>query len=192
MSGSIDGAGEALEEGLGHVVTVAAVEDFRVEVDRGLVGEGAEELLDELEGEAVDGIDADGRVELEVGAAAEVDDDAGERLVHGKVGGAVADEAAFFEDHFPRRAVFPGSLLMQYNLELVGRLAGELPVPAGASGWELQDVSNMKLRAFIPKGERLELEAKVLESGGDTATISIKSRRGKRPAGAATAILAAR
>jgi 3-hydroxymyristoyl/3-hydroxydecanoyl-(acyl carrier protein) dehydratase len=104
----------------------------------------------------------------------------------------VPEEAPFFEDHFPRRAVFPGSLLMQYNLELAGRLAGELPAPAGTSGWELRSVSNMKLRAFIPKGERLELEAKVLESAGDTATISVNSRRGKRPAGAATVILAVR
>jgi 3-hydroxymyristoyl/3-hydroxydecanoyl-(acyl carrier protein) dehydratase len=109
-----------------------------------------------------------------------------------RAGLQVPEEAPFFEDHFPRRAVFPGSLLMQCNLELVNRLSAGLPLPAGSAGWALVSVSNMKLRAFIPKGERLELEAKLLECAGDTATIAVKSRRGKRPAGAATVTLAAR
>ena len=38
-----------------------------------------------------------------------------------------------------------------------------MPVPAGASGWKLHNLSNMKLRTFIPRGDRLDLEARVLE-----------------------------
>ena len=41
----------------------------------------------------------------------------------------VPKSAPFFSDHFPRRPVFPGSLLIQSNLDLALRLAGELPVP---------------------------------------------------------------
>ena len=98
----------------------------------------------------------------------------------------VPEEAPFFDDHFPRRSVFPGSLLMQYNLELVARLAAEVPLPAGASGWKLQEVINMKLRAFIRQGECLEVEAQLLESTGDSLTISVETRRGKRRASVAT------
>jgi len=101
----------------------------------------------------------------------------------------VPEDAPFFADHFPRRPVFPGSLLMQCNLELVGRLAADIPVPAGASGWKLQNLSNMKLRTFIPRGDRLDLEARVLESTGDTLTISVRSRSGNRTVGAATVLL---
>lgn len=101
----------------------------------------------------------------------------------------VPEDAPFFADHFPLRPVFPGSLLMQFNLELVARLAAEIPLPAGASGWKLQNISNMKLRTFIPRGERLEVEASLLESSGDELTISVESRSGKRRVGIATVLL---
>ena len=38
--------------------------------------------------------------------------------------------APLFGDHFPRRPVFPGSLLMHMNLQLSAVLAGQLPRPA--------------------------------------------------------------
>jgi hypothetical protein len=47
----------------------------------------------------------------------------------------------------------------------------------------------MKLRTFIPRGERLDLEARLLECDGDTASVSVRSRRGKRTVGAATVLL---
>lgn len=103
----------------------------------------------------------------------------------------VPTAAPFFSDHFPRKPVFPGSLLMQFNLQLVAQLAAQLPPPAGASGWKLQHVADMKLRAFIPPGEQLELEVKLVGIEGRTATISVESRRGKRPVGAARVALVA-
>lgn len=104
----------------------------------------------------------------------------------------VPAEASFFADHFPRRPVFPGSLLMQFKLQLVAQLAAQLPLPAGASGWKLESVSDMKLRAFIPPGEMLELEAKVATANGGTASVSIESRRGGKLAGAARVSLVAK
>lgn len=94
-------------------------------------------------------------------------------------------DAPFFADHFPRKPVFPGSLLMHFNLQLVGQLARQWPQPAGASGWKLQTIAGMKLRAFLPPGEKLELEAKLVELQRGVATVSIASRRAGKPAGAA-------
>lgn len=42
----------------------------------------------------------------------------------------VPASAPLFADHFPRRPVFPGSLLMHLNLQLGAVLAGELSLPA--------------------------------------------------------------
>lgn len=103
----------------------------------------------------------------------------------------VPAEAAFFHDHFPRKPVFPGTLLMRSKLQLVGRLAPQVPLPVGALEWRLQNVSDMKLRAFIEPGEVLDLEAKLVEVAGTALTILVESRRGKRLAGAATVALVA-
>lgn len=101
----------------------------------------------------------------------------------------VPAEAPFFADHFPRRPVFPGSLLMQFKLQLVAQLAAQLPPPTGAAGWKLESVADMKLRSFIPPGEVLELEAKLAATNGGTASVAIESRRGGKLAGAARVIL---
>jgi 3-hydroxymyristoyl/3-hydroxydecanoyl-(acyl carrier protein) dehydratase len=102
----------------------------------------------------------------------------------------VPAEAPFFADHFPRRPVFPGSLLMQFKLQLVAKLAAQLPPPAGASGWRLESLADMKLRSFIPPGEVLELEAKLAAVSGGTASVAVESRRGGKLAGAARVSLA--
>lgn len=94
-------------------------------------------------------------------------------------------DAPFFADHFPRKPVFPGSLLMHFNLQLVGQLARQWLQPAGASGWKLQTIAGMKLRAFLPPGEKLELEAKLVDLQSEVATVAIASRRAGKPAGAA-------
>ncbi len=97
----------------------------------------------------------------------------------------------FFSDHFPRKPVFPGTLLMRSKLQLVTALTAEIPRPPHACVWTLKCVTGMKLRAFIEPGELLELEAKLIMIEGEHATISVASRRGKRLAGTATFLLAA-
>jgi 3-hydroxyacyl-[acyl-carrier-protein] dehydratase len=99
--------------------------------------------------------------------------------------------APFFSDHFPRKPVFPGTLLMRSKLQLAAALAAEIPLPANAGKWNLKSIIDMKLRAFIEPGELLELEAKLTAREGGHATILIESRRGKRLAGAATVLLTA-
>ena len=101
----------------------------------------------------------------------------------------VPTKAAFFHDHFPRKPVFPGTLLMRSKLRLVSLLAAEIPLSQPGGGWRLQDITGMKLRAFIEPGELLELEAKLMESKEDSLTIAVEARRGQKLAGAAQALL---
>jgi 3-hydroxymyristoyl/3-hydroxydecanoyl-(acyl carrier protein) dehydratase len=92
--------------------------------------------------------------------------------------------APFFADHFPRRPVFPGTLLMNLNLQLAAALAAEIPAPGGGR-WDLRAVSDVKLRAFIPPGEQLELEAKLGGRAKDSATVIVETRKGKKLVGGA-------
>src|SRR5262245_16878393 len=95
-------------------------------------------------------------------------------------------EADFFADHFPRRPVFPGSLLMHVNLELASEFAAELPSPLAGGRWRLRAVHDLKLRAFVPPGEFLETELRLTEQSEKSAMISVETRNAKRLVGAAS------
>jgi len=92
----------------------------------------------------------------------------------------VPDHAPFFADHFPRRPVLPGVLLMNANLELVAALAERMAAPSAGSKWVLQGVSNVKLRAFTPPGESLEIEARLEQISSKAAMVNVETRNGKR------------
>jgi len=96
----------------------------------------------------------------------------------------VPAQAAFFGDHFPKRPVFPGTLLMNLNLKLVTALAASVPARAGAR-WTPRAVVDMKLREFISPGELLSIEAKVMRHEGDALRISVETRNEKGRLGAA-------
>jgi 3-hydroxyacyl-[acyl-carrier-protein] dehydratase len=96
----------------------------------------------------------------------------------------VPEDAPLFADHFPRRAVFPGTLLMHANLQTAALLAVEIPVRAGAA-WEARVVSDVKLRNFIAPGERLNLEARQTDHTETDLTIAIESRINRRLIGSA-------
>ena len=93
----------------------------------------------------------------------------------------VPAEAAFFGDHFPRRPVFPGTLLMHMNLKLVDALASTIP----GGRWLARAVADMKLRSFIPPGTLLQLEAKVLERSAEVLLVSVQTKSGGRLQGGA-------
>jgi len=102
----------------------------------------------------------------------------------------VPDEAPFFLDHFPRRPVFPGTLLVQANLEVTLGLAAELPPPRSGGAWTPRAILDSKLRAFIGPGERVEVETVVEECDGQTARFRVTARRGRKPIGSGTLLLA--
>ena len=93
--------------------------------------------------------------------------------------------APWFCDHFPRKPVFPGSLLLHVNLQLVAALAAEL----APGRWNLREVTDVKLRAFMPPGERLHLQARLTVLAGDTAQLVVETRLRKRLIGGARVAL---
>ena len=101
----------------------------------------------------------------------------------------VPASAAFFADHFPRRPVFPGTLLNDAMLRLATRLALGTQGETSAAGARPSRVSDVKQRAFIPPGETVELAA-ILEEADDRKTLLRLSARmgGKAIAGARVTI----
>ncbi len=84
---------------------------------------------------------------------------------------SVPAEAAFFLDHFPRRPVFPATLMLDAQLQLAHRLAETL---AGGP-MRVQRITNVKVRAFTAPGATLVLFAESAEpSQTDVEPILIK------------------
>ena len=89
----------------------------------------------------------------------------------------------FFADHFPRKPVFPGTLFMHLILQMAELLAAQIPAPAAGGVWKARSVTDAKLRAFIPPGDRLDFEAKVDEVNEDSILIAVVGRKNKRVVG---------
>jgi 3-hydroxymyristoyl/3-hydroxydecanoyl-(acyl carrier protein) dehydratase len=90
----------------------------------------------------------------------------------------VPSEAPFFADHFPRRHVFPGSLLMHLNLKLGAALASEI-APPPRSRWAAGTILDMKLRSFVPPGATLRLEARLKQRSHDSVNLALETRTSK-------------
>jgi 3-hydroxymyristoyl/3-hydroxydecanoyl-(acyl carrier protein) dehydratase len=102
--------------------------------------------------------------------------DAGQRV---SAGFQVPSEAPLFADHFPRRPVFPGSLLMHMNLQLGALLAKQIPAPAAGGRWVPSTIQDMKLRSFIPPGAALQLDARLKRQSPDSASLILETRMAK-------------
>ncbi len=68
----------------------------------------------------------------------------------------VPRHARFFEDHFPRRPVFPATLLLDTQMRLAVDLASESPLMANGKAQALR-LTHVKMRSFITPGQRLEI-----------------------------------
>ena len=90
----------------------------------------------------------------------------------------VPPSAPFFADHFPRRPVFPGSLLMHLSLQLGAMLVSELPPPASGR-WGDWTILDMKLRSFIRPGTVLELDARLKPRSEASAMLALEARNGR-------------
>jgi len=89
----------------------------------------------------------------------------------------VPPSAPFFADHFPRRPVFPGSLLMHLSLQLGAMLVSELPPPASGR-WGDRTILDMKLRSFIRPGTVLELDARLKPRSEASTMLALEARTG--------------
>jgi 3-hydroxymyristoyl/3-hydroxydecanoyl-(acyl carrier protein) dehydratase len=93
--------------------------------------------------------------------------------------------APFFADHFPRRPVFPGTLLMHANLQAAARLAAEVAAPRPGTPWLAHRVSDVKLRTFIAPGAKLEIKATVTSRSDDSLHVEVETRNEKALVGSA-------
>ena len=92
--------------------------------------------------------------------------------------------APFFADHFPRRPVFPGTLLMHASLQTAALVA--TPATSGNGGaWMPRTISDVKLRTFVSPGETLSLEARRIGHSDSSVAIAVESRINQRLAGSA-------
>jgi 3-hydroxymyristoyl/3-hydroxydecanoyl-(acyl carrier protein) dehydratase len=96
----------------------------------------------------------------------------------------VPENAPFFADHFPRRPVFPGTLLMHANLQAAAMLAAEVSSGNGTA-WLPRTVSDVKLRSFICPGETLNLEARRTGHCDDGLSVAVEARIEQRLIGSA-------
>jgi 3-hydroxymyristoyl/3-hydroxydecanoyl-(acyl carrier protein) dehydratase len=84
--------------------------------------------------------------------------------------------APYFADHFPRRPVFPATLLLDAQIGLALHLAAEAPdLPVGTQPAPVR-LTHVKMRAFIPPGEVLALDARRASTGSGTGQIMLSAR----------------
>jgi 3-hydroxymyristoyl/3-hydroxydecanoyl-(acyl carrier protein) dehydratase len=84
--------------------------------------------------------------------------------------------APFFDDHFPRRPVFPGTLLLDSQAELALRLAREAAPLRAAQRLAATRVTDVKIRAFTPPGQVLELRAELMAASAEGARVNVAAR----------------
>jgi len=97
-------------------------------------------------------------------------------------------EAGLYADHFPRRAVFPGTLLLDAVLRLVQPLAAaSLGLPLGAPPSRVS-VTGAKMRSFVEPGTVLELQTRLVGVEGSSVRLRMAARAGRPVATAAVEI----
>jgi len=88
----------------------------------------------------------------------------------------VPKSAPFFADHFPRRPVFPATLLLNAQIALATRIAREAnaanadPVPVR--------MTHVKMRSFIVPGQQVDARAEFAGMQEGTTRISLSARDG--------------
>jgi 3-hydroxymyristoyl/3-hydroxydecanoyl-(acyl carrier protein) dehydratase len=88
----------------------------------------------------------------------------------------VPQAAPFFADHFPRRPVFPATLLLDAAIGQALALAAALPGwPQGAAP-QVTRMTRVKVRSFTPPGARIEFAARLQDRTADGATIALEAR----------------
>ncbi len=93
---------------------------------------------------------------------------------------AVPSAAPFFHDHFPRRAVFPATLLLDAQIGLALELAAESGRWPEGVPLAPARMTNVKVRSFTPPGQTLALAAQLRPGDGDRATFQLSAEAGGR------------
>jgi 3-hydroxymyristoyl/3-hydroxydecanoyl-(acyl carrier protein) dehydratase len=96
-------------------------------------------------------------------------------------------EADFYLDHFPRKPVYPATLLLDAKIEIARRILTK-EEPNGAQRWRVNAVRNVKVRAFTPPGGRVEVEVRETGTRSESGerTVSMEARSGAERVSSAT------
>jgi 3-hydroxymyristoyl/3-hydroxydecanoyl-(acyl carrier protein) dehydratase len=91
----------------------------------------------------------------------------------------VPASAPFFADHFPRRPVFPATLLLHTQMRLALELARDLPVRAGTAVRPVR-MTHVKMRSFIAPSQRLDIGVELAPSRDGVAKAMLDARTDER------------
>ena len=101
----------------------------------------------------------------------------------------VPESAPFFGDHFPRRPVFPGTLLLDRQIELAVQVAREAAHAGPDATLAPASVTDVKMRSFIAPGQAVEIRVQLQPQDATTFTAALAARvGGKQVATARVAI----
>ena len=101
----------------------------------------------------------------------------------------VPESAPFFGDHFPRRPVFPGTLLLDRQIELAVQVAREAAHAGPDATLAPASVTDVKMRSFIAPGQAVEIRVELQPQDATTFTAALAARvGGKQVATARVAI----
>jgi 3-hydroxymyristoyl/3-hydroxydecanoyl-(acyl carrier protein) dehydratase len=93
---------------------------------------------------------------------------------------SLPESARFFRDHFPRRPVFPATLLLESKIRFALELASAATFwPAGTRPLPSR-MTHVKMRSFIPPGAVLEIGAELGPPTRSTATVKLSTRMDDR------------
>jgi 3-hydroxymyristoyl/3-hydroxydecanoyl-(acyl carrier protein) dehydratase len=95
----------------------------------------------------------------------------------------VPQDAPFFHDHFPRKPVFPATLLLDLLIGQALELARAAPWSAGAV--VPRRVTHVKMRSFIVPGQQLDLTVALQAPAGGRARATLQAATDGRTVGGA-------
>jgi 3-hydroxymyristoyl/3-hydroxydecanoyl-(acyl carrier protein) dehydratase len=88
----------------------------------------------------------------------------------------IPKSAPFFADHFPRKPVFPGTLLLDAKARIASSLAAEAVDPSIRPLLRPIRIYNAKLRSFVLPGQALEIDAEVLTTSRASTKIALAAK----------------
>lgn len=84
--------------------------------------------------------------------------------------------APYFDDHFPLRPVFPGTLLLDALASLALQLAHTVAPLRAAKALVARRISNVKIRSFTEPGAVLQLEVELVDADAQGARLKLAAR----------------
>ncbi len=88
----------------------------------------------------------------------------------------VPESAPFFGDHFPRRPVFPATLLLDAQIRLALEVATEATHWPSGTRPAPSRMTHVKMRSFIPPGALLDIDAEMAPPEAGSSTVRLTAR----------------